>query len=256
MAKICFKHNYHTHTTYCHHAKNTIEENIKFAIKQGYRTIGFSEHAPLKVHRHFRMNLDELQPYINEIKFYRQKYRSKIKILIGLEAEYHRSQYKFYKRLREQVDYMILGNHNIGNPHKSRDLKSVKLLNLDIYGEQLEDACKSGLFSAIAHPDYIFTFYHSWDEDAIRLSNLIIDCSLKYDIPLGFNINGLLVKKNKMQYPNDYFWNMVSETKCKVLIEADAHEVDTLGKAAVNKAKNLIKEWHITKNVINELKIK
>jgi hypothetical protein len=35
---------------------------------------------------------------------------------------------------------------------------------------------------------------------------------------------------------------MVSETKCKVLIEADAHEVDTLGKAAVNKAKNLIKE--------------
>jgi histidinol-phosphatase (PHP family) len=156
-----FKHNYHTHTTYCHHAQNTVEENIKAAIKYGYKTLGFSEHAPLNVHRHFRLNLEELQHYINEVKFYQKKYQKKIKILIGLEAEYHRSQYKFYQNLRSQVDYLILGNHNIGNPHKSIDLKKIKLNDLDLYGDQLRDACKSGLFSAIAHPDYVYTFYHS-----------------------------------------------------------------------------------------------
>jgi hypothetical protein len=34
---------------------------------------------------------------------------------------------------------------------------------------------------------------------------MIIDTSLKYDIPLGFNINGLMVKKTPMDYPNEYF---------------------------------------------------
>jgi histidinol-phosphatase (PHP family) len=158
---LSFKHNYHTHTVYCHHAKHTVEENIKTAIKFGYKTLGFSEHAPLKVHRNFRLNLNEIDDYINEVKFYKAKYKKSINVLIGLEAEYHRSQYPYYKKLRAKVDYMILGNHNIGNPHKSRDLKVVKLLNLDKYGEQLEDACDSGLFSAIAHPDYIYNFYHS-----------------------------------------------------------------------------------------------
>jgi histidinol-phosphatase (PHP family) len=161
VKKLQFKHNYHTHTIYCHHAQNTIEENIKAAIKYGYKTLGFSEHAPLNIHRHFRLNIDELSHYISEIKFYQKKYQGQIKILIGLEAEYHQSQYKFYKKLRDKVDYLILGNHNIGNPHRAKDLKNIKFLNLDLYGEQLEDACKSGLFSAIAHPDYVYTFYHS-----------------------------------------------------------------------------------------------
>jgi histidinol-phosphatase (PHP family) len=161
MKKLDFKHNYHTHTVYCHHAKNTIEENIKAAIKLGYKTLGFSEHAPLKVHRNFRLNLSEVDDYINEVKTLRQHYQNQIHILVGFEAEYHRSQYKFYKSLRDKVDYMILGNHNLGNPHLSKDLKSLSAFDLDQYGEQLEDACKSGLFSAIAHPDYAYSFYHS-----------------------------------------------------------------------------------------------
>ncbi|MDR1234949.1 MAG: PHP domain-containing protein [Mycoplasmataceae bacterium] len=256
MNNLFFKHNYHTHTIYCHHAKNTVEENIKVAIKFGYKTLGFSEHAPLNVHRNFRLNLNEIDDYINEIKFYKAKYKKNINILIGFEAEYHRSQYQYYKKLRTKVDYMILGNHNIGNPHKSRDLKVIKLLNLDKYGEQLEDACKSGLFSAIAHPDYIYNFYHSWDEDAIRLADLMIDCSLEYDIPLCFNINGLMNKKTKMQYPTDYFWEMVANTKCKVLLEADAHDVWTMSERPVTKALSLIKKWNLQKNLIAKLKFK
>jgi histidinol-phosphatase (PHP family) len=161
MRKLEFKNNYHTHTVYCHHAKNTVEENIKAAIKLGYKTLGFSEHAPLKVHRNFRLNISEVDDYINEVKTLRKHYQNQINILVGFEAEYHHSQYKFYKSLRDKVDYMILGNHNIGNPHLSKDLKSLSAFDLEQYGEQLEDACKSGLFSAIAHPDYAYSFYHS-----------------------------------------------------------------------------------------------
>jgi hypothetical protein len=35
---------------------------------------------------------------------------------------------------------------------------------------------------------------------------------------------------------------MVADTKCKVLLEADAHDVQTLGKEPVKKALSLIKK--------------
>ena len=40
------KHNYHTHTTRCHHAEGSDEDYIIEAIKAGYKTLGFSDHAP------------------------------------------------------------------------------------------------------------------------------------------------------------------------------------------------------------------
>ncbi|GHU47423.1 hypothetical protein FACS1894218_1770 [Bacilli bacterium] len=121
MKNIRFEHNYHTHTVYCHHAVNTVEEMIKAAIKNGFKTIGFSEHAPLLRHRNFRMNLDDVDVYINEVNQMKKKYAEKIKVLLGLETEYHKSQYRYYKDLRDRVDYLILGNHNCGNPHLAKE---------------------------------------------------------------------------------------------------------------------------------------
>jgi histidinol phosphatase-like PHP family hydrolase len=74
--------------------------------------------------------------------------------LCGLEAEYHRSQYDYYYKLRHTkgIDYMILGNHNMGNPNKAIEF-NMQHADLEKYGKQLKDACASGLFSCIAHPD-------------------------------------------------------------------------------------------------------
>jgi hypothetical protein len=79
---------------------------------------------------------------------------------------------------------------------------------------------------------------------------------LKYDIPLGFNVNGLLVKHSKLDYPCDFFWKMVAKTKCQVIIETDAHCADTLSKKIVNQAIKLIHEWKLEPNLIDELIIK
>jgi hypothetical protein len=37
------------------------------------------------------------------------------------------------------------------------------------------------------------------------MTNDIVDASLKYDIPLGFNLNGLKNKQETKDYPNNYF---------------------------------------------------
>ncbi|MDR0985362.1 MAG: PHP domain-containing protein [Mycoplasmataceae bacterium] len=255
MKIISFKHNYHTHTIYCHHAVDTVEQMVKYAIKNHYLTLGFSEHAPLNVIRKRRLNWKDLDNYINEVNIAKIKYKKQIKILCGLECEYDSSQYKYYKNLRNKVDYLISGNHNKGNPHLANAWNS-KNIDLDQYTKQTIDACKCGLFSYIAHPDYIFKFYHAWDEDAINMTNDIVDASLKYDIPLGFNLNGLKNKQETKDYPNNYFWQVVGDTKCKVLIEADAHDHRTLSKTVVNRGIRLIKKWGLTDNVIENLKIR
>jgi hypothetical protein len=51
-----------------------------------------------------------------------------------------------------------------------------------------------------------------------------------------------MCKKTPMEYPNDYFWKLVSETQCKVMLEADAHATSTMSKSSVNKAIKLIRK--------------
>lgn len=41
-------HNYHTHTFRNHHTVGTEREYIESAIKNGFQTLGFSEHAPYR----------------------------------------------------------------------------------------------------------------------------------------------------------------------------------------------------------------
>lgn len=250
------KHNYHTHTVYCHHAYNTAEEMILAAIKFGYETIGFSEHAPLKPRRNFRLNTDEIDDYINEINDLKIKYKNKIRMLCGFECEYHRDEKQYYHNIKNKrgVDYLILGNHNMGNPHNAQEWNNSNV-NLKIYCQQTIDAINSGLFLMIAHPDFIFRYYPSWDEKCIEISKIIIDEVIKHNIPIGFNLNGLISKRTSMDYPTNEFWKLVSKTNAKVIIEADAHQIETLNEPIYQQGLKLINECNLQKNLIDKLEI-
>lgn len=249
-----FLHNYHSHTIYCYHAVNTVQDVILMAIKNGWKTIGISEHAPLNTHRKFRLNWDTIDDYIQEVSFYKRKYKDQITVLCGLEAEYDGSQYEYYKKLKDKkgIDYMILGNHNIGNPS---DCKVWNVNNPDLfqYYKQYEEAAKSGLFAYCAHPDIIYRYYLKWDADAIKIAKKIIATSIKYDFPLGFNINGLRMKLVDFDYPTDMFWELVAKSKAKVIIETDAHDPYTMSQEMVDKGVALVKQWGLEKNLINKL---
>lgn len=252
-----FEHNYHTHTIYCFHAVNTVQEVIMNAIKNGWKTIGISEHAPVKIHRKFRLNLNNIEDYIQEMSFYKRKYKDQITVLCGLEAEYDESAFEHYNALRHMrgIDYMILGNHNMGDPSDCKEW-NVNRVDLDQYGKQLEDAAKSGLFSYVAHPDIIYRYYLKWDQKAIDLAKKMIEISIEYDFPLGFNLNGLRMKLVDFDYPTDMFWKMVAKSKAKVIIEADAHDPYTMSQEMVDKGIKLVKEWGLEKNLVSKLKIK
>ena len=100
------KTNYHTHTTRCKHAEGLDEEYVIAAINAGFTEIGFSDHAPWpKLPIEFqaiRMDVSEFPDYFQSIKRLQRQYANKIKINIGLEAEYYPDRMDYMKKLLEE----------------------------------------------------------------------------------------------------------------------------------------------------------
>ena len=74
--------NFHTHTPRCKHAEGSEREYIEEAIKKGFKTLGFSDHTPQPFKDGFvssiRMDMDELDGYIETLLSLREEYRDRI----------------------------------------------------------------------------------------------------------------------------------------------------------------------------------
>lgn len=107
--------NYHTHTNRCGHALGEDEEYVLSAIDAGIKTLGFSDHVMVPDFSENGIRGDYIQTldYFTSIKNLQDKYKNKIEILLGFEAESWPMYYKYYKKLLKtnQIDYLILGNH-------------------------------------------------------------------------------------------------------------------------------------------------
>ena len=76
---------YHTHTIYSH-GKGTIEENVLAGIDAGLKEIGISDHG--SGHVFFGIKRDKLPIMRAEIDEMNDKYGDKIKVLMGVEANF------------------------------------------------------------------------------------------------------------------------------------------------------------------------
>ena len=109
--------NYHTHTARCHHAFGEDEEYVKVAIDRGVSVLGFSCHAPMEYpggyESYYKMQVCELSEYVGSLLSLKEKYKDKIDIKIGLEAEYYPELYEESIKLWVSfpIDYLILGQH-------------------------------------------------------------------------------------------------------------------------------------------------
>ena len=90
----------HVHSHYCPHGSNdSFEMYLENAINKGIYEITFTEHMTMPediVIEGMESNfLDSVSPsienmdkYINEVRYYKEKYKDKIKINVGLEVDY------------------------------------------------------------------------------------------------------------------------------------------------------------------------
>lgn len=250
--------NYHTHTYRCGHASGSDEEYVLEAIKNGLNVLGFSDHIPFNgfEQKGIRMNFDMIDDYVSSLKQLKEKYKDKIDIHIGLEAEYVPERMDYYKNLMENkgIEYFIIGQHMMFNNDGfiwstgyPNDLKILKK-----YVNTIIEGMKTGLFKYVAHPDFILTAYDfnsdaKFDLTVKKQMKRIIQSSIDLNIPLEINCGGIRYSRTrKHYYPFDEFFKLVGEMGAKVIIGLDVHNPNEINDIdCVKKALDLVNKYDL-----------
>ena len=191
--------------------------------------------------------------YLNELEE-AVKYSNKIKVLKGLEIEYFESMNENYKNFLKELDLLVIGQHYFLYNNKYISVYS-PLTDDEIrkYGQTVIQAMRTGFFKIIAHPE-IFCFSRKWDNVCEEVAKSIIEASVKYNVYLEFNVNGIRNDKERnrvknengklnFSYPRYEFFKLVKEANVPVLINDDAHNPEHLYDENTKLAIKLAHEW-------------
>ena len=251
MGKLLY--NYHTHTYRCGHASGKEEDYVLAAIQLGIKRLGFSDHIILPQGYEqpgTRGSYDVLDDYLKTIKSLKEKYKDKIDIIVGFEAEYMPLFLDYYKKLlKEDIDYLILGQHCYYDngfrwyPHDNITSKGVKL-----YVDHILEGLRTGLFKYLVHPDLFMAAYSIWTEDIEKEARRLLKGCEELNIPIEINIYGM----NKPgydgyhhSYPNKHFFSLVKDYHLKVVLGIDAHQESIFKEENIEKALEFAKEMGI-----------
>ncbi len=242
--------NYHTHTWRCKHASGTEREYVENAIAGGLKILGFSDHTPMPYPDGYvsntKMDMDQLEDYMDVVLALRKEYEKEIEIHVGLEVEYYPAYFDELIRFAGQfpIEYFILGQHCLGN--EIGDVASFEAtgdpVRLQRYCDQTTEALETGRFTYFAHPDVIHFVGDGavYEQKMRRLCERVKELD---DIPLEINFLGIWEHR---YYPNDAFWKIVGEVGNRVIFGADAHQPGKVwNPEAIKVAEEMVRTYHL-----------
>lgn len=249
------KFNYHTHTLLCRHAGGTEADYVSAALNGGLTLLGFSDHAPYPDDRYgMRMEYRELPGHLERIRALRDTHRGALDIRAGLEIEYAPGDADWYRRLLEQVEYLLLGQHYF--PTAAGEIRNTYVIHetgdtglyLD-YANSLAAGMRTGLFAAVAHPDLFFINDLPMDKNCEKACDIIVNAAAETGAVLEFNANGLrrgllpYAGGARWPYPHPVFWEKVRAAGLPVIVNSDCHSPDALWDSTMEDAYALARRW-------------
>jgi len=223
-----------------------MESYIKRAIALGIDIYGFSEHAPMDFDEHYRLNFDEMQLYVNDVKMLQEKYKNDIKILLGYEVDYLKGHMD--KRvISAEVDYMIgsihfLGEWGFDNPEFNREYKNKNIDDIwQEYFDNIESMAKTSYFDIVGHLDLIKIFNYMPKKDIRLIAAKALKAIKKSNMVLELNSAGLR-KPCKEIYPSPLLLELAYELDIPITFSSDAHAIGQVGykySEAVKLAQNI-----------------
>lgn len=227
------RRNLHTHSFYCGHGKGTISEYTRFAEKNDFKMLGFTEHCPLPDNRYSdsRMLYNKMPLYEEDVE--REKRESSIDIYLGYECDYLPEYKNYHIDLAQRTDYLIAGTHYIltNGIASSPFFGKMSKRELFSYANQTIAAIETNLFSFITHPDVFCSSYEPFDSEAVAITKDIVDACKQYNMALEVNGGGILKPKvfnSRNPYPHPSFWEIVAKEKPLVVYNTDAHRPEDL----------------------------
>ena len=252
-------YNLHSHTYRCGHARGRDEEYVMGALEAGYKTLGFSDHImlPFATHPGIRGDFSLTEDYISSVNALREKYKDKIQILVGFEAEwYHDRSREYYPKLlaRDDFDYMILGQHCYYD-ERERRLRWYGDLPLGEsalrYVEDLIEGMESGLYTYVAHPDLYCAWQLGWNDLCAEVAHRIAKKAEELRMPLEINCAPsrsyplALLGEDDLPYPVGKFWDIVAQYDIPVVLGVDAHAPTDYSRTVYNYFLRFAKKHNI-----------
>lgn len=236
------KVNLHTHTWYCDGSDKT-EEIVKAAILKNFQILGFSGHEHTNYDESYCMSLADTEKYREEIIELKEKYRDKIKILMGVERDYYGegSDYPY--------DFVIGSVHAVYKDgeylYVDKDAKTFEdavnnhfagdyLAFAESYYELVGRVVDKTNADIVGHFDLITKFNEGmryFDEGSLRYRKAVFKALDRLENKgAAFEINtGAMAKGYRStQYPADFILEELKEKGCEVLLSSDCHNKEKL----------------------------
>jgi len=216
----------------CGHASGTLDELVLAGIEQGLDEIGIADHMPLLYFEDpdLAMAPDQLPVYVERVLELKDKYKDRITVRLGIEADYHPETMEDRARLIEQYpwDYVIGSVHILGEWvfDDPRHLSGYEGLDIDQfyidYLAAVGDMMATGLYNTLGHADLAkkFNFRAAIDLDPYYREVLekVLSAGACYEI----NTAGLRWPAAEM-YPAPGFVRVAAEMGVPVTLGSDAH---------------------------------
>jgi histidinol-phosphatase (PHP family) len=229
---------YHIHTFLCGHAEGEPYAYVDQAIAKGLKEIGFSDHAPLVSHRapDITMDKDQLPVYHRIIDDLRDRYRWKIKILAGIEADFLVGfEEKTATILKAYpYDYVIGSVHFIKKWGFDDPIQSHIWANRNVdevyqdYYELLRQSAQSRLFTTMGHVDLVKKFGHKPSNEMIGEVEKTAAVFQKCGTVIEINTSGLR-KPVKEIYPSLWSLRIYCRAGVPITFGSDAHRPEEVG---------------------------
>lgn len=234
--------NYHTHTTFCD-GKNSPEEIVKEAIKQGLSEIGFTGHSYTFFDESYCMSLENTKKYKENINELKEKYKDYIKIFLGVEQDY------FSEESTDDYDYVIGSVHYIYKDGKylEIDRSSDYFVSLvkEYYNGSYYSLCEdyyqlvSNIYNKtrcdiVGHFDLVTKYNEGerlFSESDLYYKNMVkkaVDILSQEKVLFEINTGAMARGLKSTPYPSPYIRKLLKEKKCLFVASSDCHRKEFL----------------------------
>lgn len=233
---------FHVHTNLCD-GKNSAEEMVRAAIDLKMKRIGFSEHAYTSHDLSYCMSKSDMVEYYEQISQLKEKYRSKIEILCGLEMDY------FSEKPEIETDYIIGSVHYVKKDEKYFEIDNSEeqfcewvseFYNGDIYAfirdyyALVENVALKTNADIIGHFDLITKFneggklFGTNNPEYIKMAEKAVDKLIAFGKPFEINTGAISRGYRSWAYPELFILKHIKEKGGRVILSSDSHSSNTL----------------------------